>query len=317
MTTDAGCTPCCCAPTVPTSCVEIWQCSMPKFRLDYELGLTTKIVGTTSNGLVTLDEVVCTMTGFATFQKGATAPPLFGGVPTLYFRTGAAEFNFFQRRRTRWFYGNPNCQPCGSTYLASESTVTGSGGIAAGNNSTFWSYLEGRCSSCGCNPPNDPKHMTLLIGGYGSFTVNSTTYNEQGNSFLATPQNLTRHLNPLLYLKDGCVQVNSFPSAAWEEPSPLGWLFLPNPQLSFGTFQPPYCSDINPPYKCQDPCDPDSVGPNYSASGCAGTDGEFFRVCQQGAGFVCECSDGVSGNGCVPTIITYEKFGIFTASPVL
>ncbi len=317
MSVDAASLLCCCAPTFPTSCVEIWQCSMPKFRLDYELGLTTKIVGTTSNGLVTLSEVVCTMTGFATYQKAATAPPLFGGIRTLYFRTGAAEFNFLQRRRTRAFFTSPNCNPCGSTYLNSEQTITGSGAIAAGNNSTFWSYLAGRCSSCGCNSPNDPKHMTLLIGGYGSFTVNSTTYNEQGNSFSSTPQNLTRHLNPLLYLKDGCVQVNSFPTAAWETPSVLGWFSLPDPQLSFGqAFQPPYCSDINPPYKCQDPCDPDSIGPNYNASGCASIDGEFYRVCQQGAGFTCECNES-SSTGCVPTIQSYEKFGIFTASPVL
>jgi hypothetical protein len=311
VSVDAASAVCCCDAPVPTSCLSIWQCSMARFRLDYEIGLTTKIVGTTSNGLVTFSEVTNTMTGFATYQKTSTAPPLFGAVSTLYFRTGAAQFNFFYRRRIRSFYRNPNCQPCGSTYLASEQTITGSGGIAAGNNSNFWSYLEGRCSSCGCNYPNDPKHMTLLIGGYGSFTVNSTTYNEQGNSFPSTPQNLTRHLNPLLYLKDGCVQVNSFPTAAWETPPVLGWFGLPDPQLGFGqAFQPPYCSDINPPYKCQDPCDPDSVGPNYNASGCASSESEYGRVCQQGAGFVCE------ENGVVPTIQSYEKFGIFTASIV-
>jgi len=306
VSVDAASAVCCCDAPIPTSCLSIWQCSIARFRLTYEIGLTTKIVGTTSNGLVTFSEVTNTMTGFATFQKSAVAPPSFG-TATLYGHIGPSQFTFFNRRRIRSFYSNPNCQPCGSTYLSSEVTVTGSGSTSS-SGASFWSSLQGVCASCGCNYPNDPKHMSLLIGGYGAFTQSSTTYNEQGNGF-PTTQNFSRYVNPILYLPDGCVSVNSFANASWQMPTGFGWVTtLPTPQLAFSlAFQPPFCSDIAPGYKCENPCDPNAPGPNYSASGCASIQGDY-RVCQQGAGFTCALD--------VPTIQTYEKFGIFTASIV-
>lgn len=310
MSVDAASTVCCCEAPVPTSCLSIWQCSMARFRLDYEIGITTKVIGTTSSGPVALAEVINTMTGFATYQKRSLAPPLTG-IPLLYNHVGPSQFSFFSRRRIRSFFSNPNCQPCGSTYLSSEVVINGSGSIASTN--SFWTWLQGVCSSCGCNYPNDPKHMSLLIGGYGSFTTNSTTYNESGSGF-PTSQTFSRYVFPTLNLNDGCVGVNSFSSASWHPPS-----VIDGPQGSFQVFafafSSPFCSDINPPFRCDNPCDPNGAGPNYNTSGCAGLDGEFNRVCQQGAGFVCQCN-GSGTNGCVPTIQTYEKFGIFTATIV-
>ena len=315
MSVDAASAVCCCEAPIPTSCLSIWQCSMARFRLDYEIGLTTKVIGTTSSGPVALAEVTNTMTGFATYQKRSTAPPLTG-VPFLYNHVGPSQFTFFSRRRIRSFFSSPNCQPCGSTYLSSEVVTTGSGSIASTN--SFWAWLQGACSSCGCNYPNDPKHMSLLIGGYGSFTVNSTTYNQSGSGF-PTSQTFSRYVSPILDLADGCVGVNSFVNANWRMPTGFGWVVsLPTPQQSFSlAFGEPFCSDIAPPNRCNDifnPCISTGFGPNYNASGCAATEADF-KVCDQGAGFVCGC-DETETNGCVPTIQTYEKFGIFTATIV-
>jgi len=312
VSVDAASLLCCCAPTVPTSCLDIWQCSVPKFRLDYEIGVTSRIVGTSISGQQIFEERISTLSGFATFQKAATAPPPFG-IPTLYGHVGPSQFNYFNRNRYRRFFSNPNCQPCGSTYLFQESLITGSGAIST--TSAQWGNLVGFCRSCSCNFPNDPKHGEFLIGGFGSFTTTVTNYNEQGTPSTGQGSGTSnRYILPSVFTPDGCISTNSFTSAMWGNGSSTATPQVLIPQVSF----PSGCTDIAIPTRCDfaNPCSSVNSGPNYNASGCAAIDGEFFRVCQQGAGFVCEC-DGVSGNGCVPTIITYEKFGIFTASVVL
>lgn len=306
MSVDAASAVCCCDAPIPTSCLSIWQCSIARFRLTYEIGLTTRIVGTSISGQQVFEERITTLSGFATYQKRSTAPPLTSN-PLLYSHVGPSQFTYYNRNRYRRFFTNPNCQPCGSTYLFQESLTNGSGSIAT--TSSQWANLIGSCQTCSCNFPNDPKHGGFTVGGFGSFTTTVTNYNEQGTPSTGQGGGTSnRYVLPLISTPDGCITVNSFSNSIWENGTSTV-----TPLVIIGsTTIPPTCTDISPPNRCDfiNPCSSGGFGPNYNASGCASLESEYGRVCQQGAGFVCEA------NGEVPTIITYEKFGIFTASIV-
>lgn len=318
MSVDAASTGCCCTPPAPLNCNALWQCStMSRFRLNYDLGITLRTTGTSAAGQQVWSEIVATLVGHATFKKTSSAPV---SSDLMYTMDGSSTWNLFYRTRLRQFFTGVSCQPCGSTYLQQEQTFTATG---TSNTALQWSFLSGRCNSCGCGDlASRPRYLTFIIGGAGTYTrtsqVNSQTQTgtpiqTNGGCFFVTS----------VCPPDGCVTPSWFADCNWNTcpvpaispPQSHGaltttsgqvLLTLPEPNVGSGIIVPTRCGPI-------DPCT-SNTSSDFSASGGANIYGDT-HVCQTGAGFVCGC-DAQYTNGCLPTLDTYEKFGTFTATPL-
>lgn len=303
MTIDAASSACCCGPTLPLNCVDHWQCStLQRFRLNYECFAAYRETATSSAGVVQWVEHITTMIGNVVFQKTATAPAL----GNLIYTATSAGFNFSNSIKSRNFFSTPSCQPCGSTYISGQAITTAQGttiGTAG---------IEGRCRSC--FGFTGPRFTTFKVGGTGSYSRTTTSFNESGQGTPLTTTGTARIAVPLS-TPDGCVKPSWFQGLHMfgigeevGEPT-FGQLIRTTNNVVIASFPTGSCDEFQIPPRCN----ADQTGqvvPAFSTSGCL-TQQVDTHICQQGFQTIFQCGCGFpegETSGCVDIRKSYEQY---------